>query len=323
MSKTPAFKMKRIENKKKQSMSRKKKEAREENTYQANITLMDTPEVVQSKNVMDLSIVLTANPPLVKTISTSSDVAFVYMDLETGGFSYTHDILQVAMKCEEECYDKYINPTREISENASEVHGIKCIAGQMYLNNIPISSQPKRIVAGEVLQFLSGFNKPCIFIGHNIYSFDIRRLLFLMKSCDLLSDFCNVVVGCIDTYILFKETFPERRGKGALKLTTLVKDFLPNFSFVNAHNAFEIVEKKKVQGKNSTFTVQKSHKNVNDNHISNYVIKKLSTVGVTVEILKHMLSSEGEGKTITYLKELKFDNVNKTKKNALKICSIK
>lgn len=234
MSKTPAFKMKTIENKRKQSMSRKKK-AREENTYQVNITLMDTPEIIQSKNVMDLSIVLTANSQLVKTISTSSDVAFVYMDLETGGFPYTHHILQVAMKCEEKYYDKYINPTREISEKSSEVNGNKCIAGQLYLNNIPISSQPKRIVAGEVLHFLSDSNKPYIFIGHNIYSFDIRRLLFLMKSYNLLGDFCNVVVSCIDTYILFEAKFPERKGRGALKLATLVKDFLPDFSFVNAH----------------------------------------------------------------------------------------
>lgn len=83
------------------------------------------------------------------------------------------------------------------------------------------------------------------------------------------------------------------------------------------------MRKKKVQGKNSTSNVWKSQENINDNLISNYVVKKLSKVDVTIEKLKHMLSSEGKGKTITHLKELKFDNVNETKKNALKICSIK
>lgn len=314
----------------------------------SNMTLKDSTEVNRSKNDIDFSMVSSINSLVVNTISSSSDVVFVYVDLETAGFSYSHDILQVALKCGENFYDKYIYPTGKILSKASEVHGITCSAGQLYLNNVPITSLPKRIVAGEVLQFLSNLGKPCILIGHNINSFDIRRLLLLMKSCDLLRDFCNVVIGCTDTYLLFKEKFPDRKEKGAFKLTSLVKDLIPDFSFQNAHNAFgdicalealtvkfysnenifkkykslkDIIEKKKVKKSNSS--IEKKNQTKTDNLISKYIIKKLSSVGITVAMLKDVFSTEGKAKTIDYLKGLKFDDFSKSKKTSLSISSIK
>ncbi|KAK0072739.1 hypothetical protein PV325_010897, partial [Microctonus aethiopoides] len=82
-----------------------------------------------------------------------SDVVFVYFDLETGGFSYNDDILQIAMKCGDSFYTSYVTPTKSIAPKASSIHGTefsKVIVG--YCDTLLLCKEkfPKKKSAGDL-----------------------------------------------------------------------------------------------------------------------------------------------------------------------------
>ncbi|KAK0074651.1 hypothetical protein PV326_012258, partial [Microctonus aethiopoides] len=116
-SKTPEFKISRKKNIIAKNSKRKRKESKEEHTYKSNIMLM---QCVYNIDIRENSIEITENAFLSESVSlnksqfTESDVVFVYFDLETGGFPYNDDILQIAMKCGDSFYTSYVTPTKSI-----------------------------------------------------------------------------------------------------------------------------------------------------------------------------------------------------------------
>lgn len=71
------------------------------------------------------------NCPTNSNSSISTSFEIVFFDLETGGFSMTDDILQIAMKCNSIEFNKYIDSSKRIQPKASEVHGLTYESGEL------------------------------------------------------------------------------------------------------------------------------------------------------------------------------------------------
>ncbi|KAK0167688.1 hypothetical protein PV328_012414, partial [Microctonus aethiopoides] len=136
-------------------------------------------------------------------------------------------------------------------------------------------------------------------------AFDISRLIYNLIQLNLIKDFMKVIIGSIDTLALIKKKFPERKGKGALKLTLLVKDLLTE-PFDNAHDAYadvcalESLIQKYFQHEYLIQCVYKFNDSICDlknslsskenerslkplqNVVSNYTIKKFANAGISI-----------------------------------------
>ncbi|KAK0174264.1 hypothetical protein PV327_011064 [Microctonus hyperodae] len=73
------------------------------------------------------------------TYETNSTPTLVYYDLETGGFSYSADIIQTAFKYGDLIYTSYVTPTKKIDDSASKVHGLTYQGKQLYAHDSPRS----------------------------------------------------------------------------------------------------------------------------------------------------------------------------------------
>ncbi|KAK0079521.1 hypothetical protein PV326_008680 [Microctonus aethiopoides] len=89
----------------------------------------------------------------------------------------------------------------------------------------------------------------------------------------------KVIIGSIDTLTLIKKKFPEREGKGALKLTLLVKDLLSE-PCDNAHDAF----KDSICDLKNSLSSKENERSLKplQNVVSNYTIKKLANAGISI-----------------------------------------
>ncbi|XP_011699072.1 PREDICTED: uncharacterized protein LOC105456595 [Wasmannia auropunctata] len=81
---------------------------------------------------IDVSLVETTSQNLEKS---PNDYKIVYFNLETSGFSETADVLQIAVKCGEQNFSVYVNPTQSIAEGASKVTGLNNINGELFLHD--------------------------------------------------------------------------------------------------------------------------------------------------------------------------------------------
>ncbi|KAK0157293.1 hypothetical protein PV328_011051 [Microctonus aethiopoides] len=350
-SKLPEVKLRRRANKIKNKRLSKVLGAKETNTYESNMTLdlnlANKKENTSSKtSYKTISNFKQEKLNLPVKISSNSTPVLVYLDLETGGFSYSADIIQTAFKCGDLIYTSYVTPTNKIDDSASKVHGLTYQGKQLYAHDKLVTSFPKRVVAGEIIQFLKSLKKPSILIGHNIKTFDMPRLIIFMYQADLLYEFYELVDGFTDSYILFREKFPEKKNKsGELKLTRLASEL--QISYENAHDAFAdvcAVEKllnfyntdtdlinKKCDIKDSILKLQIT---LNQNvyvasfspikgALSKYIIKLICNIGVSLSDLRDKYQKEGELQTKLYLKNLKLPNVKTKKKyTTLKNCQV-
>lgn len=165
--------------------------------------------------------------------------AIVFFDLETGGFFYTDDILQVALKYNNSIFNRYANPTQSINPKSSAVHGLTSEGNDLYRRGVRVQSSPLESVLNDLLIFLRQISKPCLLVAHNC-SFDSSRLLLKIKEVSLIEQFREIVVGFADTLSLFRKRFPDRKGRGSLKLTTLSEELI-NLPATDAHDAISDV----------------------------------------------------------------------------------
>lgn len=111
--------------KKRKTLLRKNKEAKEELTYESNIGLSSSIDVVIEKAAIDDKL-----PPII-----------VIFDLETSGFDSSAEILQIAALHEGVSFCAYIRPRRRIPAKSTAVHGIKYSEGVLTHNSKPIDSK--------------------------------------------------------------------------------------------------------------------------------------------------------------------------------------
>ncbi|KAK0074345.1 hypothetical protein PV326_012524 [Microctonus aethiopoides] len=90
----------------KKQQLRNEKEKKSNDTYSSDMTLLDTP--INSSNIIqEIENHLSYN---------TENVAYVFFDLETGGFSPQKDILQIAMKGEKKLLSVYVTPIKNIDQ---------------------------------------------------------------------------------------------------------------------------------------------------------------------------------------------------------------
>ena len=163
----------------------------------------------------------------------TENIAFVFFDLETGGFKVGKDILQIAMKTENLCFSTYITPRKSIDTSASAVTGLTRNGRQLYLHGSPVPSIISKNAFSETIKFLNSLKKKVILIAHNC-QFDYKHFVHAAEQHGLVDELDEIIVGFSDTLPLFKLKLPNRPNKYSLPV--LAKDLL-EISTDAAHNA--------------------------------------------------------------------------------------
>ena len=153
----------------------------------------------------------------------ADQVSFVFFDLETGGFRYLeHDILQISAVCGDKEFNVYMEPTRPIPREASNVNKLTLVNGQLNYKMRPVETVPINQALQQFMEFLQGIPKP-VLVAHNSKKFDLPFLKHYLKENDLWATFMSVVIGYVDSWIVFRQEFPNR---SSYKQVDLVKDLL-------------------------------------------------------------------------------------------------
>ncbi|XP_034237860.1 uncharacterized protein LOC117643228 [Thrips palmi] len=133
------------------------------------------------------------------------DCKFVTVDIETGGFAATDEVIQLAAKCGDEEFSVFICPTKKFHPKATEATGFKLQNGQLFRRNRCIPTVPVAEACRKFLDFLSSCGDQIIIVGHNIIRFDFPRILKLLRQHGLAKEFLNLVFGMTDTMPLLKQ----------------------------------------------------------------------------------------------------------------------
>ncbi|XP_024867268.1 uncharacterized protein LOC112451699 isoform X1 [Temnothorax curvispinosus] len=258
------------------------------------------------------------------------NIKFVFFDLETSGFHKSADILQIAAKCEEYKFCAYATPTQPIMPKATEITGLKIVAGELFLDDERVQSSPLQKVLREFKEWLAVISKPCILVAHNA-TFDTGYLLRALINNSMIEDFKNLIVGFSDTLVPLKKLYPQRKGKGMFKLSTLAQDLLQIELTENFHEAaydVEILEqiastipKENLIGNHKSFKESLDHEtrlqktaklkrslNIFKNVISNGMIKKIAEAGINRAKLQDIYEKSGREGIIQLLSAKQKDN---------------
>ena len=151
---TPAFKKRRLFLKQQKADLRNKKELSEGTTYEPNIGfLTNLHEQIEISN-----------------IDENSEPIIVFFYLETGSFSASADILQIAAKCDEREFSVYIKATQKIDERASQVNSLQFVDGNLQLHEKIVSSSTLSEAMLLFYQYLQTFGKKCILTTHKQFN---------------------------------------------------------------------------------------------------------------------------------------------------------
>ncbi|XP_011883888.1 PREDICTED: uncharacterized protein LOC105571031, partial [Vollenhovia emeryi] len=164
---TSAFKKRRMALKKLRTALRYRKENSEGVTYESNCALLSEPTVELEKHYeID-----------VEEEDINDENAIILLDLETSGLEMNCDILQIGAKYNKNSFSIYINPVRDISENATRPNGLTNSYGELLYHGTKVQSVPIRAALLGCLQdWLTSLGKRCYITTHNL-TFDGPRLL--------------------------------------------------------------------------------------------------------------------------------------------------
>ena len=157
-------------------------------------------------------------------------------DLETGDLARTSDILQISAVHESGEFNTYVTPTQHISKGASDVTKLTMVNGQLYDNGNAEDSIGTKKTLIRFIDFLKTIQNP-VLVGHNIKTFDLIFLFNNLAKCDLWESFLSIVVGFIDTLLVFKKEFPKR---SCYKQGVLMHELI--HETYSAHNALNDVK---------------------------------------------------------------------------------
>ncbi|XP_043284941.1 uncharacterized protein [Venturia canescens] len=233
----------------------------------------------------------------------------IYFDLETSGFGYSADILQIAAVCEENSFCVYVTPTQTVHAQAQRITGFKNVGGELYCRDKKVDSIPLHDALRSFLQFLSVSGQPCLLVAHNA-NFDCSHLLLATQKYGMTREFQTRIAGFSDTYLILKKLHPTRKGQGMFKLERLANDLININGKENFHDAlFDVqVLKELVTScipRKTLFENRKSfmekceqlNRSQNSGNIAKFLqplkevvsagmIKKIANAGITFEKLK-------------------------------------
>ncbi|XP_061177423.1 uncharacterized protein LOC133186204 [Saccostrea echinata] len=209
-------------------------ELREGTTYQPGIDLSES-DAVDVEAIPPPCYPPVEKPPLAKG-------AYVYFDLEATGLERDSHITQIAALDEEsdECFCSYIIPKKPISFQASRVTGLRIKENTMYHNGMPVPAESIHEVLRGFISFLDNLpsDQQKILVGHNIKSYDCLVLMHALRSCGMVDDFHQQVIGYMETRKLFRLSFPSQKSFSQINLSRALLG--ENFTYA-AHDAMEDV----------------------------------------------------------------------------------
>ncbi|XP_078277374.1 protein PML-like [Rhinoraja longicauda] len=165
----------------------------------------------------------------------STEETLVFFDLETTGLEKNCDIVQLSAMSGEKIFNKYILPSKSISEGAFAITGFQVLDGVLYLRGEPVQASSLQDTLEAFLHFLQSLATPLI-IGHNIWKFDAPILLRVLQVLSMKEQFDSCITGFLDTLLLARAIIP-RSEVNSYRQSELVKVFLKKG--YDAHNAVE------------------------------------------------------------------------------------
>ena len=108
-------------------------------------------------------------------------------------------------------FNKYVTPTQRISRRSTDVTKFTEVNGQLYHDGKAVNTISIKETLTEFINFLKTFPNP-VFIGHNIKAFDLIFLYNNLVKYELWETFVSIVVGFVDTLLIFKKEFPKRKS---------------------------------------------------------------------------------------------------------------
>ena len=133
-------------------------------------------------------------------------------------------------------FNCYVLPKLPQSTEAQHISGIVVSASnKMTVNGTEVEPETIHSAVTKFIEWLER-HKKVILIAHNGRKFDFPVFMTSLVSADtgIVSRFCEVVVGFVDSIAVFRKVFP---GQSSYKQEDLVKN-LVNATY-NAHNALE------------------------------------------------------------------------------------
>ncbi|XP_076103417.1 uncharacterized protein LOC143072385 isoform X2 [Mytilus galloprovincialis] len=186
------------------------------------------------------------------------NVSVVTFDLETTGFGYDADIVQICAEVvqitpqivdmEFQTFQEYILPTKPINPKASEVTGLCSDGCSLYYKGQKVKTLSKSVGLEKFIKWLP---HKAVLVAHNCKSFDSKIIVAQLSSVNLLNEFHCKVFGFSDTLHIFKKKIP---GRKSYKQENLVKDILKRS--YNAHNAVDDVQLLNILMKNLKVSLQ-------------------------------------------------------------------
>ncbi|KAK5866987.1 hypothetical protein PBY51_011513 [Eleginops maclovinus] len=165
----------------------------------------------------------------------SGDKIIVFFDLEATGLD-THvcDIIQLSAICGRMDFNRYILPTRPLSESAKQVTGLAFRDGRLFLHGTRVETVSLVDALTSFLDYLRSFRKPVLLAAHSAMRFDAPVITRWLRKHSLFNEFQQVVSGFVDTFPLSKNL---HRGLSSYSQVNLVRHFLGKS--YSAHNGVE------------------------------------------------------------------------------------
>ncbi|XP_068696137.1 uncharacterized protein [Montipora foliosa] len=199
---TREAKRRRIELKEEKSTRPYQNTVREGGTYKSDIGLE------HSSDIQEIPTPITA-PQNEKLMSINSTVKIMF-DVETTGLVTNADIIQLSAVHEQDEFNTYMMPEKDISPEASRVTQLTVVRGRLCLRGKPVDYKSAVEGLKSFMEWLKAKEMPVVLFAHNAKLFDCQRIIYSLLKCDLLSSFQSCVVGFVDTLILFKTVLPHR-----------------------------------------------------------------------------------------------------------------
>ena len=200
-------------------------------------------------------------PTLLCSNVCSDEILYVFIDLETTGFSPDScDILQISAMTNStetinDFFDIYLLPTKPIHPKVTDLTNLRWKRGSLYMGEDKVSAVPKKTGLKHFLNYLRTLEARIVVVAHKI-DFDLGFLYKHLRENGLWKEFKSLVFGAVDTIPVFRHCYPNLTE---YKLGALWLHFTGDL--FSAHNALEDV---KVLRSLSALIVQKFSNFTND-----------------------------------------------------------
>ncbi|XP_067014104.2 uncharacterized protein [Anabrus simplex] len=155
-----------------------------------------------------------------------SDHTMVYIDLKSTGCGRYAEIFQIGAHFAENSFSRYVCPNRTFGKKAEKQTELSKKDGILHLRGERVQTVSKMDAWKDFLKFLRSANNSVVLVIHGRYN-DCLLLFRDLSELSLMEEFSKVCVGVVDTLLLCKNIFPERRKIGKeYELKELLEDKL-------------------------------------------------------------------------------------------------